>query len=174
MNSCILMAKIIRTPELRYTQDNQTPFAQILLEFEGLRPEEPPATLRAIGWGSLGTDIAEKYTEGDQVILEGRLSMRDVERPEGFKEKRAELVISHIYRLEGYLTSTTAVNSTLSTSRADKVLEMSNFKSKAAPSPSATAKVVEDLSPHEPPAPVAPAKPPLDSSAEENLDDIPF
>ena len=30
MNSCILMAKIVRRPELRYTQDNQTPYAQML------------------------------------------------------------------------------------------------------------------------------------------------
>ncbi|MDJ0561735.1 MAG: single-stranded DNA-binding protein, partial [Microcystis sp. M53599_WE4] len=29
MNSCILMAKIVRRPELRYTQDNQTPYAQM-------------------------------------------------------------------------------------------------------------------------------------------------
>jgi single-stranded DNA-binding protein len=107
MNSCVLMAKIIRSPELRYTQEAQMPVAQMLVEFEGSKPEDPPSTLRVVGWGNLASEIQENYSEGDRIIIEGRLSMTSVERPEGFKEKRAEIVASRIHRLDG--SSTTSV-----------------------------------------------------------------
>jgi single-strand DNA-binding protein len=99
MNSCILMATIIRTPELRYTQENQTPVTQMLVEFDNVRPDAPPSTLKVVGWGNLATEIQQTYSEGDRVIIEGRLSMNVVERPDGLKEKRAELVVSRIHPL---------------------------------------------------------------------------
>lgn len=99
MNSCILMAQIIQDPELRYTADSQTPIAQMLVEFPSQRSEDPPARLRVVGWGNLANSIKENYTVGDRVVIEGRLGMNTVERSEGFKEKRAELTVSRIYKL---------------------------------------------------------------------------
>jgi single-stranded DNA-binding protein len=101
MNSCILLAEIVQDPQLRYTSDNQTPIAELRIQFPGLRPEDPPTKLKAVGWGNLAQEIQANYHEGDRVILEGRLSMNTVERPEGFKEKQAELTIQKIYTLDG-------------------------------------------------------------------------
>jgi single-strand DNA-binding protein len=101
MNSFIVLAEIIQEPQLRYTSDNQTPIAELRLQFEGLRPEDPPAKLKAVGWGNLAQEIQSNYHEGDRVIIEGRLGMNTVERPEGFKEKQAELTIQKIYTLDG-------------------------------------------------------------------------
>lgn len=101
MNSCILMAQIIQDPELRYTADSQTPIAQMLVEFPSQRAEDPPARLRVVGWGNLANSIKENYALGDRVVIEGRLGMNTVERSEGFKEKRAELTVSRIYKLGG-------------------------------------------------------------------------
>lgn len=97
MNSCVLMAKIVRSPELRYTQDNQLAVANMMVEFENSAPNSPPCTLKAVAWGNLATDINQQYTEGNEVILTGRLKMNVIERQEGYKEKIAELTISHIY-----------------------------------------------------------------------------
>lgn len=99
MNSCILMAQIIQDPELRYTADTQTAIAQMLVEFPGLRAEDPPATLKVVGWGQFAQEIKENYSVGDHVIIEGRLNMNTIDRTEGFKEKRAELTASRIYKL---------------------------------------------------------------------------
>ncbi|HEY9608895.1 single-stranded DNA-binding protein [Allocoleopsis sp.] len=99
MNSCILMAQIIQDPELRYTADNQTPIAQMLVEFPSQRAEDPPTRLRVVGWGNLANSIKENYSAGDRVLIEGRLGMNTIERPEGFKEKRAELTAARIYKL---------------------------------------------------------------------------
>ncbi|MDJ0598213.1 MAG: single-stranded DNA-binding protein [Crocosphaera sp.] len=101
MNSCVLMAKVISNPELRYTSDTQTEVAQMLVEFEGRRKEDPCCTLKVVGWGGLATQMKETCAEGDRLIIEGRLSMNTFERKEGFKEKRAELVVSRLYSLNG-------------------------------------------------------------------------
>lgn len=91
------MAEIIQDPQLRYTPE-QTPIAEMLVQFPGLRAEDPLATLKVIGWGNLAQEIQERYHEGDRVVIEGRLSMNTIER-EGFKEKRAELTAQRIHRL---------------------------------------------------------------------------
>lgn len=101
MNSCVLMATVIRNPELRYTQENQTPVTTLLVEFPGSREEDPACSLKVVGWGNLATEMQERYHEGDQLLIEGRLSMQMVERTEGFKEKRAELVASRVVKLDG-------------------------------------------------------------------------
>lgn len=93
------MAKIVRSPQLRYTQDNQLAVTEMMVEFENLSPNNPPFTIKVIAWGNLATEIEQKYTEGNQVVLTGRLKMDVVER-QGYKEKMAELTISHIYPLD--------------------------------------------------------------------------
>jgi len=99
MNSCIIMAEVIRPPQLRYTQDNQTAIADMEVEFPGQRPEDPPAKLKVVGWGNLAQEMQTSYQLGDRVVIEGRLAMNSVDRPEGFKEKQAELTASKIYSL---------------------------------------------------------------------------
>lgn len=99
MNSCILMAEIIQDPQLRYTPDNQIPIAEMLVQFPGSRAEDPPATLKVVGWGNLAQEIQERYHQGDRVVIEGRLNMNTIDRPEGFKEKRAELTAQRIHSL---------------------------------------------------------------------------
>ena len=98
MNSCILMAEIVEEPQLRYTPD-QTALAEMLVQFPGPRAEDAPATLKVVGWGNLAQQIQQQYHQGDRVIIEGRLSMNTIDRPEGFKEKRAELTVQRIHSL---------------------------------------------------------------------------
>jgi single-strand DNA-binding protein len=99
MNSCVIMAEITRPPQLRYTQDNQTAIADMEVQFTGLRPEDPPSKLKVIGWGNLAQEMQTSYSIGDRVVIEGRLGINSVDRPEGFKEKQAELTASKIYSL---------------------------------------------------------------------------
>lgn len=99
MNYCMLMAEIIAGPQLRYTQDNQTPLAELTIAFPGLRDEDAPQKMKVIGWGNFAQEIQERYQTGDRVLIEGRLTMNTVERPEGFKEKQAELTAQKIHRL---------------------------------------------------------------------------
>ncbi|MDX2099523.1 MAG: single-stranded DNA-binding protein [Leptolyngbyaceae cyanobacterium bins.59] len=99
MNNCVLMGEIVQDPQLRYTADSQLALAEFAFEIPGMRQDEAPARLKVVGWGNLAQEIQENYHEGDRVIIEGRLSMNTIERPEGFKEKRAEVTVQRIHRL---------------------------------------------------------------------------
>lgn len=97
MNTCVLMAEITKAPQLRYTQDGQTPISEMWVQFPPLRSGDPMSTIKVIGWGNLAQQIQEQFQEGDPVIIEGRLGMNTIDRPEGFKEKQAELTASRIH-----------------------------------------------------------------------------
>jgi single-strand DNA-binding protein len=101
MNSCILMAEIIKNPELRYTADNQMAVADMFVQFSpppGSRPDDRSPTIEVVGWGNLATEMKENYKQGDQIAIEGRLEMNTIER-DGYKEKRARLVASRLYHV---------------------------------------------------------------------------
>lgn len=155
MNHCMLMAEITVGPQLRYTQDNQTPIAELTIVFPGIRPEDPPQQMKAIGWGNLAQEIQEQYQSGDRILIEGRLTMNTVDRPEGFKEKQAELTVQKIHRLSNLAT----VEVASATSTAAKQPVAAAAVAAPAASPTATA---------QPTTAGAPAEPEVD------YDDIPF
>jgi single-stranded DNA-binding protein len=99
MNNCILLAEILEPVKMRYTQDNQTPIAEVLVQFGGLRQDDPPSKLKVLGWNAMAETLQQNCQVGQQVVLEGRLRMNMVDRPEGFKEKVAELTVSRIHPL---------------------------------------------------------------------------
>ncbi len=97
MNNCMLMAEIIQDPQLRYTSDTQTPISEMTVQFEALRTGDAPETLKVIGWGNLAQEIQERCHQGDRILVEGRLSINSFDRPEGFREKRAEMTAQRIH-----------------------------------------------------------------------------
>lgn len=101
MNSCVLMGKIVRKPQLRYTPDNQLAIADMMVEFENISPNNPPCTLKVVAWSNLALDLEKNYSEGNEVILTGRLKIDVLER-QNYKEKVAELTLSHIYALSSH------------------------------------------------------------------------
>lgn len=90
---------MLEAPQLRYTQDNQTPVAEMLVQVEGLRPDDPPGQLKVVGWGNLAQDLQNRVQPGQRLVLEGRLRMSTVTRQDGIKEKRAEFTLSRLHPL---------------------------------------------------------------------------
>jgi single-strand DNA-binding protein len=101
MNSCILMAEIAQNPELRSTPDNQMEIAEMFVQFVNGKPENPPALIKVVGWNNLAREIKEKYRQGDRIVIEGRLEMSTIDKPEGYKEKRVQLIASRIHAVDG-------------------------------------------------------------------------
>jgi hypothetical protein len=97
----LLEVEVIEAPQVRYTQDNQTPVAEMAVQIEGLRPDDPPGQLKVVGWGSLAQDLQNRVQVGQRLVLEGRLRMNTVTRPDGVKEKRAEFTLSRLHPLAG-------------------------------------------------------------------------
>ncbi len=164
MNSCILMAEIVKAPELRYLQDGQTAIAEMTVQFPALRAEDPMEMLKVVGWGNLAQQIQEQFQPGDQVIIEGRLNMVLVDRPEGFKEKRAELTAARVHRVQADLNAPSIA----------AAAPAARVQPAAAPAAAASSSA-----PASRPAPAA-AKPaaqpasPYVEYTEPNYDDIPF
>jgi single-strand DNA-binding protein len=99
VNHCLLEAEVLELPQLRYTQDNQTPVAELTVRIDGLRPDDPSGQLKVVGWGSLAQELQNRLQVGQRLVLEGRMRMNTVPRPDGVKEKRAELVLSRLHPL---------------------------------------------------------------------------
>ena len=97
VNHCLLEVEVLEAPQIRYTQDNQTPVAEMAVRFDGLRPDDPQGQIRVVGWGSLAQDLQNRVQVGQRLVLEGRLRMNTVSRPDGVKEKRAEFTLSRLH-----------------------------------------------------------------------------
>ena len=101
MNHCVLEVEVVETPTLRYTQDNQTPIAEMTVRFDGLRPDDAPGQLKVVGWGNLAQDLQNRVQVGQRLVLEGRLRMNTVPRQDGMKEKRAEFILARLHPTGG-------------------------------------------------------------------------
>ena len=97
VNHCLLEVEVLEAPQVRYTQDNQTPVAEMAVQFEGLRPDDPPGQLKVVGWGNLAQDLQNRVQVGQRLMVEGRLRMNTVTRQDGVKEKRAEFTLARLH-----------------------------------------------------------------------------
>ncbi|MEX0589234.1 MAG: single-stranded DNA-binding protein [Cyanobium sp.] len=97
MNHCLLEVEVLEAPQVRYTQDNQTPVAEMAVQMDGLRPDDPPAQLKVVGWGNLAQELQNRVQVGQRLMLEGRLRMNTVTRQDGVKEKRAEFTLARLH-----------------------------------------------------------------------------
>jgi len=93
----MLEVLVKNAPKVRFTQDNKTPLAEIDAEFESLRADAPPSTIKVIGWGKLAEELQNKVQANSKLVIEGRLRMNTVPRQDGTKEKRAEFTLSRIH-----------------------------------------------------------------------------
>lgn len=92
---------MLEAPQVRYTQDNQTPVAEMAVQIDGLRPDDPPGQLKVVGWGNLAQELQNRVQVGQRLMLEGRLRMNTVTRQDGVKEKRAEFTLARLHPLMG-------------------------------------------------------------------------
>jgi single-stranded DNA-binding protein len=97
VNHCLLEVEVLEAPQLRYTQDNQTPVAEMTVRFDGLRVDDAPGQIKVVGWGSLAQDLQNRVQIGQRLLLEGRLRINSVGRPDGVKEKRAEFTLARLH-----------------------------------------------------------------------------
>ena len=169
------MAQIVQEPQLRYTPD-QTALAEMLVQFPGPRAEDPPATLKVVGWGNLAQEIQQNHHQGDRVIIEGRLSMSTVERKEGFKEKRAELTVQRIHSLGA--DASFGTSATVSSDTGNDNSSLGSVESRTPVAATASnAGVINDFATDVPaPQSTKPQSPtyPVLPSEEKDIDDIPF
>ena len=99
MNHCLIQAVICKAPQMRFTKENQTPIAEMIVKFQGLRDEDPLRELKVLGWGAIAKEMTDDLEEGQSIVVEGRLKMNSVTRKDGTKEKQPELTASRIHHI---------------------------------------------------------------------------
>ena len=99
MNHFLIQAVINSAPQMRYTKDNKTPIAEMIVNFKGLRNEDPNRELKVLGWGNIAQTMIDELKKGQNIVLEGRLRMNSVTRKDGTKEKQPELTASKIHQI---------------------------------------------------------------------------
>ncbi len=97
MNHCMLEVLVKKAPTVRFTQDNKTPLAEIEVEFDSLRADDPPCAIKVVGWGKLAEELQNTVQVNSKLVIEGRLRMNTVPRQDGTKEKQAEFTLSRIH-----------------------------------------------------------------------------
>ena len=113
MNNCLLEVVVLNEPKIRYTQDNQTPLAEMSVQIEALRQGDPPSELKVVGWGTLAQELQNNVSIGQRIIVEGRLRMNTIARKDGTKEKKAEFTLSRMHPLKEIAPKVQNVSSNL-------------------------------------------------------------
>lgn len=95
MNNVTLQGKIATRPELSYTQDGSKQYTTFTLLFPALKADDDAGTMNVTVWGEQAQS-ATNYQLDQDVIIEGRVNVRKVER-EGYSENVAQLIASRIH-----------------------------------------------------------------------------
>lgn len=99
LNKVIVMGRLTRDPELRYTQTN-TPVVSFSLACDrdyssGERKQTD--FLDCVAWSHTAEFIKKYFGKGRAAVVEGRLQVRNWEDDAGTKRKTAEIVVNSIY-----------------------------------------------------------------------------
>jgi single-strand DNA-binding protein len=105
VNKVILIGRLGRDPELRYTQGGQA-VANFTLatneRFSNKAGEQQERTEwhRIVAWGKTGELCAQYLSKGRNVYIEGRLQTREWEDKEGQKRSTTEIVAQNVTFLD--------------------------------------------------------------------------
>jgi len=101
MDNCVLFGKTVNQPELRYTQEGIL-IAGVLLAFtsETSQSAEPSPFLVKVVASGQNSILVQNLKPGSEIFVEGRLSTCAIERSEGFKEKKSQIIASKIIPLQ--------------------------------------------------------------------------
>ena len=126
MNHCMLEVLVKKAPTVRFTQDNKTPLAEIEVEFDNLRADDPPCTIKVVGWGKLAEELQNTVQVNSKLVIEGRLRMNTVPRQDGTKEKQAEFTLSKIHPFSANTPVSSIPSKTQSNLTNDSELSLNN------------------------------------------------
>ena len=101
MNKVILMGRLTRDPEVRYTQTNNTLVASFSLavnrRFARPGEERQADFINIVAWGKTGEFSSKYFKKGLQVAVVGRLQNRSYEDNSGQKKYITEVIAEEVY-----------------------------------------------------------------------------
>ena len=101
LNHIVLMGRLTKDPELRYTSSN-VPVASFRLavdrDFGNRETGEKQADfIDVVAWRQTGEFVSKYFTRGSMAVVSGRLQMRDWTDRDGNKRTSYEVVADNVY-----------------------------------------------------------------------------
>ncbi|MGI6486423.1 MAG: single-stranded DNA-binding protein [Thermoanaerobacterales bacterium] len=104
LNKIILIGRLTRDPELRFTPANGVPVATFTLAvdrpFLNQKGEREADFIKIVTWRKLAESCGNNLTKGRLVAVSGRLQIRSYETPEGQKRYISEVVADEVRFLD--------------------------------------------------------------------------
>lgn len=101
MNKAILMGRLTKDPEVRYTQTNNTLVASFTLavnrRFAKETDEVKADFIQIIAWSKTGEFCSKYFKKGQQVAIIGRIQTRNWDDDQGQKHYVTEVIAEEAY-----------------------------------------------------------------------------
>ena len=100
MNKVVLLGRLTRDPEVRYTQNNNTMVCSFSLAVNRRFKQEgqPDADfINIVAWNKTAEFVAKYFTKGQQVAVVGRIQTRNYDDKDGKKVYVTEVVAEEVY-----------------------------------------------------------------------------
>ena len=100
MNKVILMGRLTRDPEVRYTQTNNTLVASFSLAVNrrfAKEGEKQADFIYITAWSKTAEFCSKYFRKGQQVAIVGRLEQHEWENTEGKKQNKTQVVAEEVY-----------------------------------------------------------------------------
>lgn len=106
MNKVILVGRLARDPEVRYTQSGKATasFALAVSRFSGSGQNNTADFIPIVCWEKLAEICGNNLIKGRQILVEGRMQVRNYEGKDGVKRYVTEVVAQNIEFLDSKQT----------------------------------------------------------------------
>ena len=104
INRVVLVGRLVRDPELRYTASGKAVSSFTLAvnrRFGSRQGEKEADFIDIVTWEKTAEACANYLKKGSQIALEGRLQIRSYDDSQGIRRKAAEVVANNVEFLGG-------------------------------------------------------------------------
>lgn len=112
MNSADFIGVCLTAPQLRYSQNNQTPIAEFVVAVPSPKKDDPPCQFPVVTYGKTAEAVNQHVKPGMELKLQGRVQIDKVEHPDGTKDSVATIQARFVNSLQTIFDATTALAST--------------------------------------------------------------
>lgn len=106
MNHVVLVGRLTKDPEVRYTQSGKA-VASITLAIDRRGKDKGADFIPCVAWDKLAEVIANNLSKGRRIGVEGRLQSRQYETKDGGKRTAYEVIVGNMEFLDAKAATAT-------------------------------------------------------------------
>lgn len=97
LNHTAVQGRLVRDPELRYTQ-SQTPVCSFTVAWsEKIKESETKLFLPCVAWRGTAELVSKYWHKGQEIVVDGKLTTRQWQDKEGNNRSSTELTVQNVH-----------------------------------------------------------------------------